>query len=233
MSERSTEAVPHSPLTPLNNVQACVFDAYGTLFDPRATMARARDRIGDKVALLTTTWRSKQRRLAIASAQSDEKDYWHITGAALDETMAELGIVDAHLRARLMQLTLNMDAFPDALPVLRRLKDAGVRTGILSDGTTTMLLSATKHSGLHEVVDQVISTESARVFKPDPAAYALASERLRVAPEAICYISGDAWDAEAAAQAGLRAAWVERGGEPARVALKLKDLNELPDLLGS
>lgn len=232
MTQPSSEALAHSPLAPLSKIQACVFDAYGTLFDLRATVGRTRDRIGDKAALLTNTWRAKQRQLAANPAPGGESDYWHITGTALDEAMAELGIADAHLRARLMQLVLNVDAFPDALPTLQRLKLGGIRTALLSNGTTTMLLSATKHSAIYKVIDQVISTEGAHVYKPAAAAYALASERLHVPTDAICYISGSAWDAEGAAQAGLQTAWVDRGGEPARIALKLRDLRELPDLLG-
>lgn len=232
MSNTPSEALPHSPLAPLSKIQACVFDAYGTLFDLRATLGRTRDRIGDQASLLTRTWRAKLRDMADKSGHSAERDYWHITGEALDDAMAELRLADPHLRARLMQLILNVDAYPDTLPTLQRLKAAGIRTAILSNGTTTMLLSATKHSAIYKVIDQVISTENAEAYKPAPEAYALASKRLHVPPDAICYISGQAWDAEAAAQAGLRTAWVERDGEPPRIALKLRDLSELPGLLG-
>jgi 2-haloacid dehalogenase len=231
MTNLTSDMTPHSPLAPLTNIQACVFDAYGTLFDLDTTLGRTRDRIGDKTTALTRTWRAKQMALAKAPRVRDS-DYWHVTGRALDEALAELGIADAHLRARLMQLVLNADTFPDALPTLQRLKQAGMRTAILSNGTTTMLLSATKHTALYKFLDLVVSTESVQAYKPDPAAYALICDRLHLPPAAICYVSGNAWDAEAAAQAGLRAVWVERGGEPARIALKVGGLDELPALLG-
>ena len=221
-----------SSLVPLTNVQACVFDAYGTLFDLDATVGRARDRMGDKTAVLTRAWRAKQKELAARPRAAGDSDYWHITGNALDSALSELSIADPHLRARLMQLVLNIDAFADAAPALQCLKEGGMRTAVLSNGTTTMLLSATKHTALYKVLDQVISTETIHTFKPAPAAYALASERLHLDPGVICYISGNAWDAEAAANAGYRAVWIERGGEPARLALKLGSLRELPALLG-
>lgn len=216
----------------LPKVQACVFDAYGTLFDLDATVGRVRDSIGDKVAVLTQAWLTKQRELATQPHTIGDSDYWHITGNALDSAMKELHLADPHLRARLMQLTLNVDAFADAAPALQRLKAGGMRTAILSNATTTMLLSATKHTGLYKVIDQVISTETIHAYKPAPAAYALASERLHFDPGAICYVSGKAWDAEAAASAGYRAVWIERDGEPARVALKLASLSNLPALFG-
>jgi 2-haloacid dehalogenase len=231
MTSSTSDTTPHSPLAPLTNIQACAFDAYGTLFDLDTTVGRTRDRIGDKTAALTRAWRARQMALAKQPVVG-ESDYWHVTGAALDAAMAELGLADPHLRARLMQLMLNADTFPDALPALRYLKQAGMRTAILSNGTTTMLLSATKHTALYKFLDAVISTESTHVYKPDPAAYALVAERLHLPASAICYVTGNAWDAEAAAQAGLRAVWVERGGEPARIALKLGGLDELPALLG-
>jgi 2-haloacid dehalogenase len=232
MTEHAAVNLPSSPFAPLTHVQACVFDAYGTLFDLDATVGRTRDRIGGKTSLLTQTWRRKQRELAAKPAPSSESDYWHITGTALDGAMAELNIADAHLRARLMQLVLNVDAFADAAPTLQRLKQAGLRTAILSNGTATMLLSATKHTALYKVVDLVISTEAVHAYKPHPAAYALIGERLHLDPSAVCYISGNGWDAEAAARAGYRAVWVERGGEPASIALKIGGLDELPSLLG-
>lgn len=216
----------------LTKVQACVFDAYGTLFDLDATVWRVRDSIGDKVISLTQAWRAKQRELAGQPPPTGGSDYWHITGNALDSAMTELHLADPHLRARLMQLILNVDAFADAAPALQRLKAGGMRTAVLSNATTTMLLSATKHTGLYKVLDQVISTETIHSYKPALAAYALASERLHVDPGAICYVSGDASDAEAAASAGYRAVWVERSAEPARIALKLTSLNDLPALFG-
>lgn len=231
MTEHATGTTPPSPFAPLNHVQACVFDAYGTLFDLDTTVGRTRDRIGDKASLLTRTWRRMQGEIAAKPAPSGESDYWHITGIALDHAMTELNIADAHLRARLMQLVLNIDAFADAAPTLQRLKQAGLRTAILSNGTATMLLSATKHTALFKVVDLVISTEAVHAYKPQPAAYALISERLHLDPSAVCYISGNGWDAEAAARAGYRAVWVDRGGEPPSIAVKLGGLDELPSLL--
>jgi 2-haloacid dehalogenase len=216
----------------LTKVQACVFDAYGTLFDLDATLGRVRDSIGDKVTTLTHAWRAKQRELAAQPPANKDSDYWHITGNALDSAMKDLRLADPHLRARLMQLILNVDAFADAAPALKRLKAGGMRTALLSNATTTMLLSATKHTALYKVIDHVISTETIHTYKPAPAAYALASERLHFDPAAICYVSGNAWDAEAAASAGYRAVWIERGGEPARIALKLAGLGDLPALFG-
>lgn len=232
MTEPATGNSPPSPLVPLTNVRACVFDAYGTLFDLDRTVGRTRDRIGDKTALLARSWRMKQGELTAKTMQSGESDYWQITGNALDSAMAELNIADAQLRARLMQLVLNIDAFADAEPAVQRLKQAGMRTAILSNGSATMLLSAAKHTALYKVIDLVISTEAVHAYKPQNAAYALASERLHLDPNAICYISGNGWDAEAAARAGYRAVWVDRGGEPASIALKIDGLGELPPLLG-
>lgn len=223
---------PATPLAPLPDIQACVFDGYGTLFDVDATVGRTRDHLGDKTTLLTRLWRAKQRELAATSAGADARDYWHITGEALDEVMAELSIADAALRARLMQLILNADPYPDSAPAMQRLKQGGLRTAVLSNATTTMLLSATKHTMLYTMIDVVVSAESAAAYKPDPAPYLLVCQRLHLDPARICYVSGTAWDAEAAAQAGLRAVWIERGGDPARLALRLAGLNELPALLG-
>ena len=44
----------------LDDVQACVFDAYGTLFDFASATRGCRDLLGDDLDKLTTLWRDKQ-----------------------------------------------------------------------------------------------------------------------------------------------------------------------------
>ena len=112
---------------PLVGVRACVFDAYGTLFDYASAALRCRDVLGDKLDRLTTLWRDKQLQYTwLRATQERHADFWQVTGDALDYALGVLGIDDAALRDRLMSLYLTLDAFPEVPQMLERLKGAGI-----------------------------------------------------------------------------------------------------------
>src|SRR5258708_24767235 len=90
---------------PLIGVKACVFDAYGTLFDFGAAARGCRDVLGDDVDRLTALWRDKQLQYTwLRAAQGLHKDFWTVTGDALDFAMETLALSQPSLRDRLMQL---------------------------------------------------------------------------------------------------------------------------------
>jgi 2-haloacid dehalogenase len=223
---------------PLTDIDACVFDAYGTLFDVGAAVGRCRDALGNKVGPLVSLWRAKQTAYSwIRSVMGDYVDFWHITGNSLDFAMSHLGLRGEVLRSRLMELWLRLDVFPDVKDALGGLKDAGLKTAILSNGSTTMLTASVRSAGIHHLLHQVISADAARNFKPHPDAYQVGVDRLKVPAERILFLASDAWDAAAAAKFGFRTVWVNRFGEPPeslphKPEYQISSLKELPALLG-
>lgn len=166
------------------------------------------------------------------------EDFWQVTGDALDYALAAVGIENAALRARLMDLYRTLDTFPEVPTVLAQLKESGMRTAILSNGAPGMLNAAVNAAGLDTLLDAVLSVEDVGVYKPDPRVYQLAVDRLDVAAQEICFLSSNAWDAVGAASFGFRVAWVNRYGQPyerlpARHDVELTDLSPLPDLIGA
>jgi 2-haloacid dehalogenase len=150
-------------------IRACVFDAYGTLFDVSAATARCRDELGDRADALTTLWRSKQLEYSwLRSLRGDYVDFWHVTGQSLDYALAALGLRDPALRSRLMELYFVLDAFPDARNALIEIKSAGLKTAILSNGSLSMLTAAAHRARLDDLLDAVISVDSVRIYKPHP-----------------------------------------------------------------
>jgi 2-haloacid dehalogenase len=223
----------------LAGVRACVFDAYGTLFDYATAASRCRDVLGDRFAALATLWRDKQLQYSwLRSLQSRHADFWQVTGDALDFALETLDIADPALRARLMNLYLTLEPFPDVAVTLKRLKAAGLRTAILSNGTPDMLRALVDAAGLASQLDAVLSVEEVGVFKTHPKVYQLAVDRLDVAAGAICFVSSNGWDAYAASAFGMRSVWCNRyaqraerlPGQPDRVIATLADL---PPLLGA
>ena len=122
--------------------------------------------------------------------------------------------VDRALRSKLLDAYLELDAFPDARTALAGLKDRGMRTGILSNGTPQMLRVATEASGTAELLDAVLSVDAVRLYKPRPEVYALVTDRFGLAPEEIVFVSSNRWDIMGAASFGFRTVWVNRAHAP-------------------
>lgn len=223
---------------PLAGIRACVFDAYGTLFDFASAAAGCSDVLGDRTGPLTAMWRDKQLQYTwLRAVQGRHADFWQVTGDALDYALDTLGIAEAGLRERLMGLYRRLGTFPEVPETLRRLKERGFTTAILSNGTPEMLASAVEHAGIGPLLDAVLSVEEAGVYKPDPRVYRLAVERLGVPAGAIAFQSSNSWDAHAASAFGMRVVWCNRYGQgrerlPGMPDHEIRTLAELPDLLG-
>jgi 2-haloacid dehalogenase len=220
------------------NVRACVFDAYGTLFDFASAARGCRDILGTDVDRLTALWRDKQLQYTwLRAAQGRHADFWQVTGDALDFTLETLGINRPGIRDRLMSLYLTLDPFPEVADVLGQLKTAGIRTAILSNGTPKMLDALVKSSKLETLLDAVLSVEDVGVFKPGPRVYQLAVDRLSIPASAISFQSSNAWDAYAASAFGMKVVWCNRYGQrrerlPGNPDFEVKSLSELPAIFG-
>ena len=222
----------------LDGVRACVFDAYGTLFDVHSAAAACRAELGDKADPLSDLWRRKQLEYTwLRSLMRAYADFDVVTAQALDHAMAVFDMRDDGLRARLLELYRKLQAYPEVSSVLRRLRDAGLATAILSNGSPSMLDSAVSAAGLAGSFDHVLSVAELGVYKPDPAVYRLAADRLGAGAGEICFLSSNGWDARGAAWFGFQTVWVNRFGQaeenlPGDIRARARDLNDLPPLLG-
>jgi 2-haloacid dehalogenase len=223
----------------LAGVEACVFDAYGTLFDVASAARRAGDVLGERAAPLAALWRDKQLAYSwLREVQDRRVDFHEVTGDALDFALASFGIDDAALRERLMALYQSLDAFPEVPGVLRRLRGAGLRTAILSNGAPAMLDAAVRANQLEGLFDAVLSVEEVGHFKPHRSVYQLAVDRLGVPAHAIAFQSSNAWDAHAASAFGMRVVWCNRYGQqpdrlPGKPDVEIRTLDALPALVGA
>jgi len=137
-----------------SGIEACVFDAYGTLFDVHSAVGRLRKTIGPHYAELSACWRSKQLEYTwLRSLMGEHVDFWQVTGDALSYAMAQNTIDNSELHDQLMQAYLSLDAFPEVRPVLSLLKRAGIPTAILTNGSPAMIEAAVQSSGLGDLID--------------------------------------------------------------------------------
>ena len=222
----------------IEDIGACVFDAYGTLFDVAAAAAQCRDALGDKADELSVLWRTRQLEYTwLRSLMQEYVEFQQVTGDGLDYAMAALGIEDDALRQRLMDIYMRLDAYPEVKDVLSALKAGGIKTAVLSNGSPEMLSSAVDNAGIADLLDDVFSVDSIGVYKPHPSVYQMAVDGLGVDATRICFMSSNAWDAAAGANFGYRVVWVNRFGQPqeripGEPKHEVKTLEALPPLLG-
>ena len=222
----------------IEDIGACVFDAYGTLFDVNAAAAQCRDALGGKADELSALWRNRQLEYTwLRSLMEEYVEFWQVTGDGLDYALAALAIDDEALRERLMKIYMRLDAYDEVKDVLKTVNGGGLQTAILSNGSPKMLASAVENAGIGDLLDDVISVDSIGIYKPHPSVYQMAVDGLNVEAGRICFMSSNAWDAAAAANFGFRVVWVNRFGHPqeripGQHEHEVKTLEALPPLLG-
>ena len=223
----------------MQDIDACVFDAYGTLFDVAAAAAHCRDDLGDQAASLSALWRTKQLEYTwLRSLMGEYIDFWQVTSDGLDFALETLGLDgDAVLREKLLNLYLELDAYPEVLAVLGALNGGGLKCAILSNGSPKMLSAAVANAGISDLLVDSYSVDQLGIYKPTPKVYQMAVDGLGVPAHRISFMSSNAWDAAAAANFGFRVVWVNRFGQkkerlPGTLEHEIKSLSDLPPLLG-
>ncbi|MBH63294.1 MAG: haloacid dehalogenase type II [Alphaproteobacteria bacterium] len=222
-----------------NDIGACVFDAYGTLFDVNAAAAHCQEELGDRWQPLAEMWRLKQLQYTwLRGLMGRHTDFWQVTGDALDYAMESLGLSDNALREWLMDLYLSLDAYPEVKNVLTTLKSSGFKTAILSNGSPKMLDAAVANAGIGDVLDAILTVEDVGVFKPHPSVYQMGVDHLGLPADQMSFQSSNAWDAAAASAFGYRVVWINRFGQareriPEPPHAEITTLDGLPTIVGA
>ncbi len=220
--------------------EAVVFDAYGTLLDVNGAMAGHAARLGGRWEALSAEWRAKQLEytwVRSLTGAAHHEDFWLCTRDALHFVFARHGIADEALARDLMEAYRILPAYPEVPAMLAAIRARGMATAILSNGTPGMLAAAVGAAGLARLIDEILSVEEVGIFKPDPRVYRLAARQFGCLPDELVFVSGNAWDAQAAHAFNMRVVRVNRAGAPDEYGLAdagipvLPDLARLPDLL--
>jgi 2-haloacid dehalogenase len=195
--------------------QTVVFDAYGPLFDVHSLMAeceRCFPGAGDRFCRL---WRSKQLEYTwLRSLMGRYRDFDGVTRDAARIAAATLSLeATAQQLDSLLQAYRHLALFPDVMPALREL--SGQRRAILSNGSPGMLSALVHNAGIGPLLEQVLSVDQVRVFKPHPAVYQLVCKVFGVRAEEVAFVSSNFWDIAGADAFGFRTYWVNRSASPA------------------
>jgi 2-haloacid dehalogenase len=121
-----------------NRFDAVVFDAYGTLLDVHAAMARHASRVGAAWKTIAAEWRVKQLEyswIGSLTGGGTRRDFAACTADAPDYVLARQGIADPALRADLLAAYERLEPYPEVPAMLAALRGQGPRLAILSNGT--------------------------------------------------------------------------------------------------
>ncbi|MEO1016253.1 MAG: haloacid dehalogenase type II [Pseudomonadota bacterium] len=216
-------------------IDACIFDAYGTLLDFGSAVSKEAAILGDKAGPLVDVWRVAQLEYTwLRSLMQRYADFWQVTNDALDHAMETLEINDSELRGRLLEAYRVLSPYPEVTATLRALEAAGMPRAILSNGSPDMLDAAFGAAKLTQHLDAILSAHSVGVFKPSPEVYALATQELGIAADRVAFFSSNSWDIHGASSFGFRTFWVNRRGlkpdrlpgGPEQTLLSLKEVQD-------
>jgi 2-haloacid dehalogenase len=191
---------------------AIAFDVYGTLVDPLGMADYLTSLVGDQADRFAELWRAKQLEYSFRRALMRAYQPFSVcTWESLLYTEQILGLIlSDQSRASLMERYKNLPPFADAAPGLESLKKNGHCVVAFSNGEAAALRQVLGNAQLLSFFDDVISADEVRTFKPDPAIYRHALQRLGPAGHRTWLVSSNPFDVIGAKAAGLHAAWVKR-----------------------
>ena len=212
------------------------FDAYGTLFDVYSMGQLAEVLFPGHGQAMTLMWRDRQIEYTRLVTMSDPDPagskyylpFWELTIRSLRYVCKRMGLnLTEQYEKQLMDQYAKLTSFDDSLKVLQTIKEKGLFTAILSNGSKEMLASVVESNGLKQHLDKVVTIEDVRLFKTAPQAYGLLLKAFPVKKEEILFVSSNAWDALAAKWYGFDVFWVNRLDHP------FEEIGEKPNYEGN
>jgi 2-haloacid dehalogenase len=189
------------------------FDVYGTLVDPLQMNARLEPLAGELSGRLAALWREKQLEYTFRRGLMREyEDFDACTRQALVFAAGALGVkLSEQERERLIEEYRSLSLFPDVIPGIKALKERRSLTLVaFSNGVESTVRSLLARAGILPHLQDVISVDDLKTFKPDPDVYRYLTRRLGTEPSETWLVSSNPFDVIGAKAVGLKTAWVRR-----------------------
>ena len=194
----------------IENIEACVFDAYGTLFDVNSAAAKCKKKLGNRWESFANAWRTTQLEYTwLRSLMKRHKNFWEITEDSLDHTMETFKIKQG-MRNELLNLYKELSPYPEVKECLEGLKSKKIKIAILSNGTPDLLKGLVESNNIQNYFDDILSIETVGIYKPDSKVYDMPIKKYDCKPENICFMSSNTWDVSGGGVFGYNAVWVNR-----------------------
>ena len=196
-------------------IRAVAFDGIA-VFDIRPMAAMAETLFPGRGAELTNAWRTRQFEYTwLRTMMNDYADFHQVSEESLSFAAKLLKLdFPKEKKVRMLDSIHEIRAWPDVLTALKSLKERGIRMALLSNFTTGMLKTATRNSELDFYLEEPLSTDLVKAYKPDPRAYAMALDAFKLPKEEIAFVAFAGWDAVGAKRFGYSTYWANRMGLP-------------------
>ncbi|MFI8687793.1 haloacid dehalogenase type II [Rossellomorea sp. NPDC077527] len=191
-------------------IKAFVFDAYGTLFDVHSVIDKCNEIFPDKGEEISQVWRQKQLEYSfLRQLMGTYETFFSITREALHFACVQVGVdLSEDNENELLDAYLELTHYEEVEQVLEHLKP--YQTAIFSNGSLDMLSPLVEQSSFGHLLDEVLTVDEVKQFKPTPMAYQLVLKRLRVKREEVLFMSSNPWDIAGATNFGFHTAWINR-----------------------
>lgn len=188
------------------------FDVYGTLIDTHGVVTALTELVGDKAKAFSQTWRDKQLEYSFRRGLMQNYETFAVcTSQALDYACEFYNAsLTQEQKNDLLGIYRVLPAFADVREGLTELKEAGFRLYAFSNGAVDALEVLLSTAGIREMFLDLVSVDSLKSFKPNPAVYAYFLRESQTSGECAWMISSNPFDVIGAISAGMKAAWVKR-----------------------
>jgi 2-haloacid dehalogenase len=195
--------------------KAVAFD-YFVLFNANSVVPVVEKEYPGKGVEFTTAWRARQFDYGfLRSITGHQDDFFKVTEDALVYTAEAMHLdLPPDRKQRLLTAYLTLTPWPDTVAGLKKLKAAGVRIITIANFSPRMLRENADRAGIADLFDELLSTEANHSYKPEPRAYALGMEHLKLKKEEIVFAAFGGWDAYGAKSFGYPTYWVNRFNLP-------------------
>ncbi|SDN36200.1 2-haloacid dehalogenase [Lentzea albidocapillata subsp. violacea] len=162
------------------------------------------------------------------------RDAFALTASGAYQSFAELAVgalravsdVSEDAAREVVAGFATLDPHPEVAEAMRMARDANVRIITLTNGSATTTSALLERAGLRGHVEQVVSVDAVRRWKPAPEPYRHAAAACAVPAERMALVAAHGWDTHGAHRAGLVTGWVSR------LEGHWNDLFDPPDVTG-
>lgn len=204
----------HMPFAP-EQVTTVTFDSYSTLVDVDAAERALAARVADPVPV-SKMWRARSLEYTFVSNHIDAyQPFYEMNRDALQYALeAHDADIGEEGRDEILAVYHELDVFDDVRDGIRRLRDGGYDCYVVSNGNPEMLDSMVEHADIGDLVEDTISADEVRTFKPDAELYRHAAGRTGTPIDEIAHVTAGWSDVMGAQHAGMQGVWVDRKGTP-------------------
>lgn len=210
-----------------SQIKAFVFDVYGTLFDVTAVKDECEKLYPGYGETISQTWRAKQvEYFMLRQLMGNYATLSSITHQALKYALKENELKSNEQNEQhLLEAYLHLPLYAEVEKVLTELKDQ--KLVVFSNGSHDMLDPLIENAGLENLFSEVLSIDEIQQFKPAPASYQYAVEKLDLENHEVLFMSSNGWDISGAKNFGFQTAWINRKNLP------IEELELEPDYIFS